>query len=78
MLAGDSLHVAADRRHVSVMHSVPNHVPVGSAAIRDIRRRLAGLAIDDVYGFTWGLNIIGDGRAAVDESLERYLRAIAA
>ncbi len=78
VLAGDSLHVAADRRHVSVMHSVPNHVPVGPAVIRDVQRRLTGLAIDDVYGFTWGLNVIGDGRRAVDESLDRYLRAIAA
>lgn len=78
LLAGDSLHVAADRRHVTVMHSVPNHVPVGAGVIRDVRRRLAGLEFDDVYGFTWGLNVIGDGRAAVDESLDRYLRAIAA
>lgn len=78
VLAGDSPHVAADRRHVSIMHSVPNHVPVGPAVIRDVQRRLSGLAIDDVYGFTWGLNVIGDGRSAVDESLDRYLRAIAA
>ncbi len=76
VLAGDSLHVAADRRHVSVMHSVPNHVPVGPAVIRDVQRRIAGLAIDDIYGFTWGLNVIGDGRRAVDESLDRYLCAI--
>jgi glyoxylase-like metal-dependent hydrolase (beta-lactamase superfamily II) len=78
LLAGDSLHVAADRRHVSVMHSVPNHVPVGPGVIRDIRRRLAGLSFDDLYGFTWGLNVIGDARRAVDESLDRYLSAITA
>jgi Metallo-beta-lactamase superfamily len=76
LLSGDSLHVAGDRRHVSVMHSVPNFVPVGPGVIHDLRARLDGIAIDDVYGFTWGLNIIGDARAAIDESFDRYLAAI--
>lgn len=78
LLTGDSLHVAADRRHVSVMHSVPNYVPVDAATIRDIAGRLEGIEFDDLYGFTWGLNIIGGARAAVDESLSRYLTAIGA
>lgn len=77
LLAGDSLHVTADRRHVTVMHSVPNHIPVGAGVIADVERRLGGLRFDDLYGFTWGLNIIGDARLAVDRSLERYARAIA-
>lgn len=41
-----------------------------------IRRQLEEMAFDDVYGYTWGLNIIGNARAAVDASFERYLRAI--
>ena len=77
LLTGDSLHVAADRRHVSVMHSVPNFIPVGAHVIGDIRDRLAGVDFDDVYGFTWGLDIIGDARRAVDESFDRYLAAVA-
>lgn len=78
LLAGDSLHVGADRRHVTVMHSVPNYIPVDATVIEDIRRRLADVDFDDVYGFTWGLNIIGDARRAVDDSLDRYLTAIGA
>jgi glyoxylase-like metal-dependent hydrolase (beta-lactamase superfamily II) len=77
LLTGDSLHVAADRRHVSVMHSVPNYIPVAADVIRDIRDRLADVAFDDLYGFTWNLDIIGDARRAVDESFDRYLTAIA-
>lgn len=76
LLCGDSLHVTADRRHVTVMHSVPNYLPVGPATICDLRRRLGGLAFDDLYGFTWGLNIIGGASTAVEHSLERYLAAI--
>ena len=77
LLTGDSLHVAADRRHVSVMHSVPNYIPVGDHVIRDLRERLADVEFDDLYGFTWGVDIIGDARRAVDESFDRYLAAIA-
>lgn len=78
LLVGDSIHVVADRRHVTVMHSVPNYIPVPAPVIADIRARLADLDFDDVYGFTWGLNIIGDARRAVDESFDRYLAAIGA
>lgn len=77
LLVGDSLHVAADRSHVTVMHSVPNYIPVGPQVVRDVRARLDGVEFDDLYGFTWGRNIIGDARTAVDESLDRYLAAIA-
>jgi len=76
LLVGDSLHVAADRRHVSVMHSVPNYVPVSASVITGIRHRLRDLDFDDVYGFTWGLNIIGNARHSVDESFDRYRAAI--
>lgn len=72
LLAGDALHVAQDRRHVSFMYSVPNHVPARPALVRETQARLRGVAFDDVYGFTWGLNIIGGGRAAVDASFERF------
>ena len=76
LLAGDSLHVAADRRHVTVMHSVPNYIPVGANTIVELRDRLADVEFDDLYGFTWGLNIMGDARQAVEASLDRYLDAI--
>lgn len=78
LLTGDSLHVAADHRHITVMHSVPNYLPVGPNVIVDLRHRLDGLHFDDLYGFTWGLNIIGDARRQVDHSLDRYLDTIAA
>jgi len=72
LLAGDALHVAQDRRHVSFMYSVPNHVPARPTLVRETQARLRGVPFDDVYGFTWGLNIVGGARAAVDASFERY------
>ncbi|MFG6460006.1 MBL fold metallo-hydrolase [Roseateles sp. DXS20W] len=76
LLAGDSLHVTQDRRHVSFMYSVPNHVLARPVLVRETQARLRGVQFDDVYGFTWGLNIIGRGRAAVDQSFKRYFGMI--
>jgi glyoxylase-like metal-dependent hydrolase (beta-lactamase superfamily II) len=76
LLSGDALHVVQDRRHVAFMYSVPNYIPSHPDNVRQVRRRLEELDFDDVYGYTWGLNIIGGARAAVDESFERYFRAI--
>ena len=76
LLSGDALHVVQDRRHVTFMYSVPNYIPARPDCVMEIRQRLAGLAFDDVYGYTWGLNIRGGARAAVDESFERYFRAV--
>jgi hypothetical protein len=78
LLTGDSLHVTADRRHISIMHSVPNYIPVAPGVITDVRGRLAGVEFDDLYGFTWGLNVTGDARQAVDASFNRYLTAVGA
>lgn len=75
LLTGDSIHVAADRRHISIMYSYPNQIPVGPTTLMDIRRRLDGYEFDDIYGFSWGRNIIGGGRAAFESSLARYLSA---
>ena len=55
-----------------------NFMPMPPAAVRGMQERLAGYDFEDVYGFTWGRNIIGAGRSAVDASFERYLSAIAA
>ena len=76
LLSGDALHVVQDRKHVTFMYSVPNYIPAHPDCVSEIRKRIAGLKFDDVYGYTWGLNILGNARAAVDESFDRYFRAV--
>lgn len=76
LFPGDALQVVLDRRHVTFMYSYPNYVPMKPADVRGIRALLAGRTFDDVYGYTWGRNILGGGRAAVDASFERYLAAV--
>jgi hypothetical protein len=76
LFSGDALQVAVDRRHVSFMHSYPNMVPMKTSDVIDMRNRLQKYQFEDVYGYTWNRNIIGNGRRMVDESYDRYLKAI--
>lgn len=76
LFAGDTPQVVPTRRHVSFMYSYPNLMPLPAAEVRAMRDRLAPYAFEDVYGYTWGRNIIGGGRAAVDRSFARYLEAV--
>jgi hypothetical protein len=76
LFVGDSPQVATDRRGVSFMYSYPNYIPMKTADVRAMRARLAPLRYDDVYGFSWGRNIIGGGQAAVEASFERFFSAV--
>lgn len=77
LFPGDALQVVSDRRHVSFMYSYPNLIPMDPAAVAAMRARLAPYAFEDVYGYTWGRNIIGGGKAAVEASFARYFAAVA-
>jgi hypothetical protein len=75
LFVGDSPQVTHDRRGVSFMYSYPNYLPMPPTDVLAMRARLASLEYDAVYGFSWGRNIIGHARAAVDTSFDRYLAA---
>ncbi len=76
LFPGDALQVVMDRRHVTFMYSYPNYIPMKPDDVRGMRSRLARYTFEDVFGYTWGRNIIGDARRAVDASFDRYLDAI--
>jgi glyoxylase-like metal-dependent hydrolase (beta-lactamase superfamily II) len=78
LFPGDALQVVADRRHVTFMYSYPNYIPMAPASIRSMRQRLEPFPFDDVFGFTWERNIRGGAKAAVADSFDRYLKAVAA
>ncbi|HEY0661433.1 MAG TPA: MBL fold metallo-hydrolase [Lysobacter sp.] len=76
LFPGDALQVVMDRRHVTFMYSYPNYVPMKSSDVRSMRSRLDRFDFEDVFGYTWGRNIIGGARKAVDASFDRHLRFV--
>jgi glyoxylase-like metal-dependent hydrolase (beta-lactamase superfamily II) len=76
LLSGDILQVVPDRKHVSFMYSYPNHIPLSGSTIQRIVRAVEPFTYDRVYGAFWDMVLARDGKAAVQRSAERYLRAI--
>lgn len=78
LFPGDAVQVSSDRRFASFMYSYPNHIPLGPDALSDLRGRVEAMAFEDVFGFSPGREMIGDARAKLTASFDRYARAIAA
>jgi hypothetical protein len=76
LLTGDIIQVVQDRRYVSFMHSYPNLIPLGPAAIQRILQTIEPYAFEQIYGAWWKANVLADAKAAVARSAERYLRWI--
>jgi glyoxylase-like metal-dependent hydrolase (beta-lactamase superfamily II) len=76
LLAGDTVQVVMDRKHVSFMYSYPNLWPLNAQAVRRIARALEPFDYEHVYSAFWHMRILADGKAAVARSVERYLTAI--
>jgi len=76
LLSGDIIQVVADRKHVSFMYSYPNFIPLAAPAIERIVEAVEPFPYERVYGAFWDMVIDKDGKAAVQRSAVRYLRAI--
>jgi len=77
LFPGDALQVVNDRRFATFMYSYPNAIPLGPTALRRLEDSVAGLAFEDLFGFSPGRQIVGDARARVAASFDRYRAAIA-
>ena len=75
LLSGDVVQVVPDRVWVSFMYSYPNLIPLPAPAIRRITTALQPFEFERVYG-AFGRHVLADGKAAVQRSADRYLRAI--
>jgi hypothetical protein len=58
------------------MYSYPNLIPLPASAVRRIAQSIEPLAFEQIYGAWWDRNVLGDAKAAVARSVERYLRAV--
>ena len=75
LLTGDIVQVIPDRRHVGFMYSYPNLIPLPAAEVEAIRAALDPFAFETLYGAWWG-TVIEDGKAVVERSAARYVRAV--
>jgi hypothetical protein len=58
------------------MYSYRNYIPLPASAVERVARAVGPFEYDRVYGAFWDMVIERDGKAVVNRSAERYLRAI--
>jgi glyoxylase-like metal-dependent hydrolase (beta-lactamase superfamily II) len=74
LLSGDTMLVTPDLKHVSFMWSYPNNVPLPSADVERIGRRLKALEFDSIYSAFWERgDIHRDAQEAVARSIVRHI-----
>jgi hypothetical protein len=58
------------------MWSYPNYIPLSPAAVKRLTRAIEPFAFKRIYGAWWDAIVENDGKAAVEKSAARYLKAI--
>lgn len=76
LLSSDTLHVTPDRKHVTVMYSYPNYIPLSATVVEEVADRIEPLEFDRMYSHFPGLVLETDAKRAVHQSVERYKQAI--
>jgi hypothetical protein len=76
LLTGDIIQVVQDRRFVSFMWSYPNYIPLPPSAVNRILQSVRPFGFNRIYGAWWDAIVENDGKAALERSAARYLKAI--
>ena len=76
LLTGDIIQVVQDRNFVSFMWSYPNYIPLPASAVNRIVESVRPFGFKRIYGAWWDAIVENDGKAAVERSVARYLKAI--
>ena len=77
LLSGDIVQVGPDKK-VSFMRSYPDLIPLDASSVRHIAEVLQPWPFDPIYGAWWDRVISSGGKAAMEYSVQRYLKAISA
>jgi glyoxylase-like metal-dependent hydrolase (beta-lactamase superfamily II) len=76
IFAGDTIMVVSDRRYVSFMYSYPNYIPMNAATVKSVVRAVEPYAFDRIYSAWKDRTVMSDAKAAIERSVERYIKAI--
>ncbi len=73
VFVGDTVYVSPSMKHMAVMYSYPNRIPLPVAEVIRVQERFGQVSFDALYGFYSYQNVIADAKKILTESLNRYL-----
>ena len=75
VFVGDTLYIAASKRHTAIMYSYPNQILLSREVFAAALERMKGLQFDTMYGaFDWQ-TLDGNAREVFEASMKRYVDA---
>ncbi len=72
ILCGDTFYISPSKKHTAVMYSYPNRIPLPLEEVRRIKKQMAGIQFDTIYGFYDFQNIYTNAHQLIQDSLDRY------
>jgi glyoxylase-like metal-dependent hydrolase (beta-lactamase superfamily II) len=73
IFCGDTFQIGTSKKHISVMYSYPNYIPVSLAEIKRIRKQVAQIKFDTLFGAFDNQQILLTGKELLQSSLKKYV-----
>lgn len=72
VLCGDTLYISPSKRHIAVMYSYPNHIPLPPKEMDRIKELLSHIEFDTLYGAFEFQNLTEDVQLILSNSMKKY------
>lgn len=72
ILCGDTFYLTLSMKHIAVMYSYPNRIPLPIKEVQRIKEQMKKIDFDEFYGFNSYQNMTGNPKELLIKSLERY------
>jgi glyoxylase-like metal-dependent hydrolase (beta-lactamase superfamily II) len=73
IFCGDTFQIGTSKKHISVMYSYPNYIPVSLAEIKRIKKQVDQIRFDTVFGAFDNQQILLTGKELLQSSLKKYV-----
>lgn len=73
VFCGDTFVISPDKKHVAIMYSYPNRIPLPLKEVQRINELMDRLEFDSMYSFLQYLNLRGNAKEVFKESMKKYL-----
>jgi len=73
VLCGDTLVISPNKKHISVMYSYPNRIPLPLQEMQRIKKQMLSLPFDTMFGYASLQDIYSDTKQLLENSLAKYV-----
>jgi len=73
VLCGDSFYISPSKKHIAIMYSYPNRIPLPIHEVQRIKEQMLLLEFDTMYGFYDFQNVYQNAKSILGSSLAKYI-----